>query len=51
MMVGFIISGWGRIVNVASVHGVRASPNKAAYVAAKHGIVGLTKVIRNVMWR
>ncbi|ELU02289.1 hypothetical protein CAPTEDRAFT_182185 [Capitella teleta] len=36
---------WGRIVNIASVHGVRASPNKAAYVAAKHGIVGLTKVV------
>jgi 3-hydroxybutyrate dehydrogenase len=36
---------WGRIVNIASVHGVRASPNKAAYVSAKHGIVGLTKVV------
>ena len=32
-------------MNVASVHGVRASPNKAAYVSAKHGIVGLTKVV------
>ncbi|MDD2736174.1 MAG: 3-hydroxybutyrate dehydrogenase [Desulfuromonadaceae bacterium] len=38
-------SGWGRIVNVASVHGLVASANKAAYVAAKHGLVGLTKVV------
>ena len=36
---------WGRIVNVASVHGLIASPFKAAYVAAKHGVVGLTKVV------
>jgi len=36
---------WGRIVNVASAHGLVASPFKSAYVAAKHGIVGLTKVI------
>jgi 3-hydroxybutyrate dehydrogenase len=35
---------WGRIVNVASVHGLVASANKAAYVAAKHGLVGFTKV-------
>ena len=38
-------NGWGRIVNIASAHGLRASPHKAAYVAAKHGIVGLTKVV------
>ena len=38
-------AGWGRIVNIASAHGLRASPNKAAYVAAKHGVVGLTKTI------
>lgn len=38
-------SGWGRIINVASVHGLVASANKAAYVAAKHGLVGLTKVV------
>lgn len=38
-------SGWGRIVNIASAHGLRASPNKSAYVAAKHGVVGLTKTI------
>lgn len=37
-------AGWGRIVNIASAHGLRASPFKSAYVAAKHGIVGLTKV-------
>jgi 3-hydroxybutyrate dehydrogenase len=37
-------AGWGRIVNVASAHGLVASPFKSAYVAAKHGLVGLTKV-------
>ncbi|HSF27020.1 MAG TPA: 3-hydroxybutyrate dehydrogenase [Actinomycetes bacterium] len=37
--------GWGRIVNISSVHGLRASPYKAAYVAAKHGLEGLSKVI------
>lgn len=37
-------AGWGRIINIASAHGLTASPFKAAYVAAKHGIVGLTKV-------
>ncbi|RKF17156.1 3-hydroxybutyrate dehydrogenase [Roseovarius spongiae] len=37
-------AGWGRVVNIASAHGLTASPYKAAYVAAKHGIVGLTKV-------
>jgi 3-hydroxybutyrate dehydrogenase len=36
--------GWGRIVNIASAHGLTASPFKSAYVAAKHGMVGLTKV-------
>lgn len=36
--------GWGRIINVASAHGLVASVNKAAYVASKHGIIGLTKV-------
>jgi len=36
--------GWGRVINVASAHGLSASANKSAYVAAKHGIVGLTKV-------
>ena len=37
-------AGWGRVINVASVHGLVASAQKSAYVAAKHGIVGLTKV-------
>lgn len=37
--------GWGRIVNVASVHGLVASPYKAAYVSAKHGLLGLTKTV------
>ncbi len=36
--------GWGRIVNIASAHGLVASPYKSAYVAAKHGMLGLTKV-------
>ncbi len=35
---------WGRIINIASAHGLVASPNKVAYVAAKHGVVGATKV-------
>ena len=38
-------SGWGRIINVASVHGLVASAEKSAYVAAKHGIIGFTKSI------
>ncbi len=37
--------GWGRIINLASAHALVASPYKAAYVAAKHGIVGLTKTV------
>jgi 3-hydroxybutyrate dehydrogenase len=36
---------WGRIINIASAHGLVASPQKVAYVAAKHGLVGLTKVV------
>jgi 3-hydroxybutyrate dehydrogenase len=36
---------WGRIINVASAHGLVASPYKSAYVAAKHAVVGLTKVV------
>lgn len=35
--------GWGRIVNVSSIHGVVASPNKAGYISAKHGLIGLTR--------
>lgn len=38
-------NGWGRIINLASAHGLRASPYKSAYVAAKHGVVGMTKVV------
>ncbi len=37
-------AGWGRVINIASAHGLTASPFKSAYVAAKHGIIGLTKV-------
>lgn len=36
--------GWGRVINIASAHGLVASPNKVAYVAAKHGVLGATKV-------
>ncbi|WP_291726917.1 3-hydroxybutyrate dehydrogenase [Leisingera sp. F5] len=42
---GMRASGWGRIVNIASAHGLTASPFKAAYVAAKHGVVGMTKTV------
>jgi len=38
-------AGWGRIINIASAHGLRAHPYKSAYVAAKHGIVGLSKCV------
>lgn len=38
-------AGWGRVINIASAHGLRASPFKSAYVAAKHGIVGLSKTV------
>ena len=36
-------AGWGRVINISSAHGLTASPFKSAYIAAKHGIVGLTK--------
>ena len=36
-------AGWGRVVNISSAHGLTASPFKSAYIAAKHGIIGLTK--------
>jgi 3-hydroxybutyrate dehydrogenase len=42
---GMRASGWGRIVNIASAHGLTASPFKSAYIAAKHGLVGLTKTV------
>jgi 3-hydroxybutyrate dehydrogenase len=38
-------AGWGRVVNIASAHGLTASPFKSAYIAAKHGIVGLSKTV------
>ncbi|MEO9827025.1 MAG: 3-hydroxybutyrate dehydrogenase [Paracoccaceae bacterium] len=37
-------AGWGRVINIASAHGLTASPYKSAYVTAKHGVVGMTKV-------
>ena len=40
---GMRAKGWGRIVNIASAHGLTASPFKSAYIAAKHGVVGLSK--------
>ena len=40
-----IAAGWGRIINISSLHALVASPYKAAYVAAKHGVAGLTKVV------
>ena len=42
---GMLAKGWGRIINVASVHGLVASAQKSAYVAAKHGLVGFTKAV------
>ena len=41
---GMYERGWGRIINISSAHGLRASPFKSAYVAAKHGLEGLSKV-------
>ena len=38
-------AGWGRIINTASAHSLVASPNKSAYVAAKHGVAGFTKTV------
>lgn len=42
---GMVEAGWGRVLNIASVHGLIASPYKAAYVSAKHGLLGLTKTV------
>lgn len=42
---GMLERNWGRVINIASTHGLVASALKAAYVAAKHGVVGLTKVV------
>lgn len=38
-------AGWGRVVNISSAHGLTASPFKAAYISAKHGVVGMTKTV------
>ena len=38
-------AGWGRVINIASAHGLTASPYKAAYISAKHGLVGMTKTV------
>jgi len=45
MLPGMKRKGWGRILNVASVHGLVASPYKSAYISAKHGLIGLTKTV------
>ncbi|TCJ20317.1 3-hydroxybutyrate dehydrogenase [Rubrobacter taiwanensis] len=42
---GMYERGWGRVINISSVHGLRASPYKSAYVAAKHGLEGFSKVV------
>jgi 3-hydroxybutyrate dehydrogenase len=42
---GMKARNWGRIINIASVHGLVASTEKVAYVAAKHGVIGMTKVV------
>src|SRR5829696_9023899 len=42
---GMYEKGWGRVINISSVHGLRASPFKAAYVSAKHGLEGFSKVL------
>ncbi len=43
LLPGMKTRGWGRIINISSIHGLVASPNKSAYIAAKHGLVGFTK--------
>jgi len=44
-LAGMRAKGWGRVVNIASAHGLTASPFKSAYVAAKHGVVGFSKTV------
>lgn len=45
LLPGMKQAGWGRIVNIASIHGIVASPYKSAYISAKHGLIGLTKTV------
>ena len=45
MLPGMKERGWGRIINMSSIHGLVASPFKSAYVSAKHGLIGLTKTV------
>ena len=45
LLPGMRAAGWGRVINMASAHGLVASVEKVAYIAAKHGIVGMTKVV------
>lgn len=45
LLPGMKTRDWGRIVNIASIHGIVASPEKVAYVAAKHGVVGMTRTV------
>ena len=45
LLPGMKQSGWGRIINISSIHGLVASPYKSAYVAAKHGLIGLTRTV------
>ena len=45
LLPGMYARGWGRVINVGSVHSLIASPYKSAYVSAKHGLVGLTKTV------
>lgn len=45
LLPGMIEAGYGRLINISSVHGLVASPFKAAYVSAKHGLLGLTKTV------
>ena len=51
LLPGMKARGWGRILNIASVHGLVASPYKAAYIAAKHGLVGFTKTVAHEVGR
>ncbi len=45
LLPGMKEQGWGRIINISSIHGLIASPYKSAYVSAKHGLIGLTKTV------